>query len=312
AINLSRLNSTHRCGVFELGISHKGDMDELVDLVRPTVAVLTCVTNAHNEWLGSLQEIVHEKSKVFRHVPSDGARIINGDQPELKNLKTKNTITFGFSKGCDVTATEIKKCVDENNEPVTTGVFRVHGNYVPLKLRGHHDGVLLNSLAAAATANYLGCSNNDIVAGLWDFKTVQGRGAVKKIADGLGFVIDDCYNAHALSVCAALRSLDSIPGKRKIAVLGDLYEQGYRTYEAHHEVAQCLGSTKSISHVIILGDAMTEAARKFSCGTKIFSVASWQEALQRTKALLVSDSRVLLKASGRLGLTNIVNALIEK
>ncbi|MBI3631129.1 MAG: hypothetical protein HY221_02220 [Candidatus Sungbacteria bacterium] len=50
------------------------------------------------------------------------------------------------------------------------------------------------------------------------------------------FILDDTYNASPESMRAALETLQALPGRRKVAVLGDMLELGTYTEGAHRAI----------------------------------------------------------------------------
>ena len=95
----------------------------------------------------------------------------------------------------------------------------------------------------------------DVAAGaraLADFEPVGGRGARRKILGGQAMLIDESYNASAASVRAALAVLKLMPGRRRVAVLGDMLE---------------LGDYSRSQHEALAGPAQEAADLVFSCGT---------------------------------------------
>ncbi len=55
----------HRYAVLEMGMNHVGEMDVLVDIARPDLALITNIGTAHIGLLGSQDAIAAEKKKVF-------------------------------------------------------------------------------------------------------------------------------------------------------------------------------------------------------------------------------------------------------
>ena len=59
------LNERSQVGVFEAGISQRGEMDALHDIIQPTVGVITNLGTAHQENFSSMEEKCMEKLKLF-------------------------------------------------------------------------------------------------------------------------------------------------------------------------------------------------------------------------------------------------------
>lgn len=58
----------HQLGIFEAGISKKGEMDALEKIIKPSIGIFTNVGPAHDEGFKSTDEKVLEKLKLFQNV----------------------------------------------------------------------------------------------------------------------------------------------------------------------------------------------------------------------------------------------------
>ena len=61
------LNENTQMGIIEAGISQKGEMDALRDIIQPTLGVFTSLGKAHQENFASLEEKCMEKLKLFKN-----------------------------------------------------------------------------------------------------------------------------------------------------------------------------------------------------------------------------------------------------
>ena len=66
SVNILKLRPEHQVAIFEMGISKRGEMARMADIVRPTSAVITSIGHSHMEGLGSLADIANEKRDIFK------------------------------------------------------------------------------------------------------------------------------------------------------------------------------------------------------------------------------------------------------
>ena len=64
-LSVWELNEQHEMGIFEAGISQKGEMENLASIIQPTIGVFTFLGDAHNEGFADKQEKAIEKCKLF-------------------------------------------------------------------------------------------------------------------------------------------------------------------------------------------------------------------------------------------------------
>ncbi len=79
-LTLLRLMPEHEAAVIETGMNHFGEIRYLGEMVRPDIAVISNVGDAHIEYLGSTRQgILKAKCEIFEHLKADGVAILNGD-----------------------------------------------------------------------------------------------------------------------------------------------------------------------------------------------------------------------------------------
>ena len=106
--NLLRLNARHRVAILEAGTNHHGELEPLSFCAMPDLAIIVSIANCHLEFLGSLEGVAQEKSKLFSHLAPDGFAIIPAQCPGQDILARAaapfRTATFGFA-GADADLT---------------------------------------------------------------------------------------------------------------------------------------------------------------------------------------------------------------
>jgi UDP-N-acetylmuramyl pentapeptide synthase len=106
---------------------------------------------------------------------------------------------------------------------------------VTLALAGRHN--VTNALAAAAVGVALDVPLAEIARGLAGVRPVKGRCVWREAGDVR--ILDDTYNASPVSVRAALETIAAHRGDhRVVVVLGDMFELGAITDEAHREAGR--------------------------------------------------------------------------
>jgi len=225
--------------VAEIGMNHPGEIAPLARLARPHVAVITAIEKAHIGYLGSIEAIADEKASIMRGLEPGGVAILPADSPLLPRLRAAagdaRVVTFGADPSADVRLTNIE--TDAEGSTITAAASRKALRF-RLNVPGRH--MALNALAAIATAMQLRSEPDRIVEALQGFAPFAGRGARRQIAvaGGTALLLDDSYNANPASMRAALALLALQPGKRRIAVLGDMLELGDKGPSEHAALAK--------------------------------------------------------------------------
>ena len=224
----------HEAVVVESGMNHLGEIRYLGKIAKPTVAVITNIGTAHIGFLGSRENILKAKLEILENLKPGGYIVINNDNDMLNKWAKEDTkykkYTFGIEEKSDVMAYNIKV-----SEDYSTYNVKINNKeyFVKVPVSGKH--FVYNSLCAIAVGNLLNIAPENIIKGIETFTLTKNRMEIDKIKDNVT-VINDAYNASYDSMKAALEYLKELPGNRKIAVLGDMFELGEFAEEIHRKV----------------------------------------------------------------------------
>lgn len=308
ALNMLRLNDNHHGAIFEVGINQRGEMANIVSMLRPTSSLITYIGHSHMEGLGSLSDIAAEKRDIFKYLQENNIGFINGDLPILANVAYSHpVIKFGLKTTNQVQA---RKVVFESFH--TKFTLKIYKEKYSVSLPNNHAGALLNSLAAVAVAHHLGVPNEAIVEAIQKPVVVPGRFEKRQFKSFPGLLINDCYNASPESMKAALVAFQKLETKaQKIAVLGDMLELGPDSAFWHRQLGRFLRKVPTVNKIILVGSMVKWTHKTIPAGIEVELVAAWEDALALIKKSLAQESIVLVKGSNGVGLYNLVNHLTE-
>lgn len=225
--------------VFELGMSGRGEIARLCELVRPWAGLITGVGEAHLGPLGSREEIAAAKWELAQALPEEGVLVLAWDHPELR-ARVEDCqalcLRFGHDPSADFHPRSI---VASDPQGVRFVLESPAGSFkVKLKLLGRHVAVLASGVLALAWA--MGVPLEAAVPALGQVSPLPHR--LHLIPTWFGWLLDDCYNANPQSVRAALETLVSLrlPVRRRAVLLGDMLDLGPREGELHREVVSLM------------------------------------------------------------------------
>ena len=283
-------------------MNHFGEIRYLGEMVRPDIAVITNVGDAHIENLGNTRQgILRAKCEIFENLAPDGIAVLNGDDSLLNTVTLPQRILrCGRREGCDVRVTDVD---DRGLEGVACTVTTAKASYrLETSAPG---GYMIYPLAmAAAIGEYLGLTAEEIAAGAADYAPVGSRMHLIRM-DGGRLIIDDCYNANPQAMAEALRMLAKSRHRRKLAVVGDMGELGELTEQAHRDVGT-LARELGLDGVIAIGEKMRALQKADPSALWFPDVPS---ALPTLRECFTPDTAVLVKASHAMHFENIVKEL---
>ena len=300
-LTLLRLMPEHQAAVIETGMNHFGEIRYLGEMVRPDIAVITNVGDAHIENLGNTRQgILRAKCEIFENLTPEGVAVLNGDDPLLGTVTLPQTILrCGVGDGCGVRVTDID---DRGLEGVACTVT-IEGEHYRLTTSAPGRYMIYPMAMAAAIGRRLGLTGEEIAAGVAAYTTVGSRMHLIRLP-GERLVIDDCYNANPQSMAEGLRMLAASPARNRVAVLGDMGELGQLTAQAHRDMGALTRR---------LGLTAVAVGEKMHALTETDPQAQWfatvEEAMPAIRQLFTPGTAVLVKASHAMHFERIVKEL---
>ena len=300
-LTLLRLMPEHQAAVIETGMNHFGEIRYLGEMVRPDIAVITNVGDAHIENLGNTRQgILRAKCEIFENLTPEGVAVLNGDDELLNTVTLPQTILrCGVGDGCGVRVTDID---DRGLEGVACTVS-IEGEHYRLTTSAPGRYMIYPMAMAAAIGRRLGLTREEIAAGVAAYTTVGSRMHLIRLP-GERLVIDDCYNANPQSMAEGLRMLAASPAQHRVAVLGDMGELGQLTAQAHRDMGALTRR---------LGLTAVAVGEKMRALTETDPQAQWfatvEEAMPAIRQLFTPGTAVLVKASHAMHFERIVKEL---
>ena len=249
ALTVKGLDSTHDIFIAEMGARNKGDIKELADMIKPSVAVLTGINNQHLESFGSIETIKDTKFELFEGLTENGVGFFSSESEGAKELFNRfngEKYSAGINKeGNFAYATDIT--TDERGMS-----FNLHINgEKPVKcctvLLGRHS--VSNICLAAAVAYKIGLTPEEIAMGVNRIPALKHR--LELLPNNKNIVIiDDSYNSNEDGIRAAMDVLDTFSG-RKIVLTPGLVELGKMENVVNLEFGKTLARHADL--VIVIG-----------------------------------------------------------
>ena len=244
-LSLARCPASAKYAVFEIGMSHAGEITPLTKLVRPHVAIITTIAPVHLEFFGTLTKIADAKAEIFAGIEPGGAAVLNRDNRQYAHLARAAaaagvTRIVSFGENARAGARLLRHSLQADCSTVEA---RILGQRVTYKLGAPGKHLVLNSLAVLAAAALAGADLALAALALNNLKPASGRGtrATLRLPGGSALLIDESYNANPASMRAAIALLGQAavgPQGRRIAVLGDMLELGAQGPALHRGLAE--------------------------------------------------------------------------
>lgn len=248
---LCLVNDDTRHLVLEMGMNDFGEIATLCETFRPQAGIITNIGDAHIGKLGGKDGIYRAKKEMFEYLSLkhaeaplgvalnlDDALVEKAYQESFKSVIP--TVTYSLlGKPADVHVRQVE--MDPNTAFLKLQVqVRKEAFEVTLPLFGLHHAQ--NLAAATAGALLLGESLTDIRSRYAHLQAASHRGEMHLLKAG-ALLIDESYNSNPSALLSSLTSLFAVsPKRRRILILGDMFELGDFSESLHTEVGKSLCS----------------------------------------------------------------------
>jgi UDP-N-acetylmuramate--alanine ligase len=233
---LNDIGSNVAFGRPDMIVAEADESDRSLLYLRPQVAIVTNVEFDHPDFYTSLEDVYETFAQFVRALPPTGHLVTCADDPLCLQLAEEapcSVTTYGFVNG-DLRAETLSPnsyTLSENESERGT---------VNLGVYGRHN--VLNSLAAAGIARWLGHDAYEGASKLENFTGVRRRFQIKGESDGVR-VVDD-YAHHPTELHSTLQAARSTSDGRVIAVFQP--HRYSRTKKLYREFGEAFGAADAV------------------------------------------------------------------
>tara|TARA_B100000686_G_scaffold331862_1_gene395939 strand:- start:372 stop:3227 length:2856 start_codon:yes stop_codon:yes gene_type:complete len=306
-LSLSNLRKNTQYGVFEIGMDKKGEINSLSKIVKPEIAVITNISEAHFKNFKTLKDIAKAKAEIIDNVSTEGNIILNKDDSFFSFLSKKsqkkriNVISFSIKKKADVSLLSIKRVKNYYKLKV------IVKNKIFYFYTAHSaKNFVSNILACISVLSVLNLNLNNIKRKFINFSIPEGRGdikIVKKFKKKFKF-IDESYNANPLSMSSAIKNISYLKrhGKvKKLILLGDMLELGKKSKRLHKKLSYVINKS-DIDKVFVYGKHIRETFNLLSTNKKGRAFNNLKEAYDHFSKIINNNDLLMVKGSNATGL----------
>jgi UDP-N-acetylmuramoyl-tripeptide--D-alanyl-D-alanine ligase len=310
-LTIFRWEEPHRAAILEMGMNAPGEIHRLTEIARPTVGLVTNVTAAHLEKLGTVEAVARAKGELFETMPSSSTAVVNAEDRWVREAAARfggRKISYGMQNDCDVRFLHME--TDGLDTIQLALAVRGREHRVLLPVPGAHN--VMNALAAVSVAVALEVDPAEALERLRGFRPMALRFERLQLASGAR-VVNDSYNANPESMCAAFRTVSAAKrAGRFVAALGDMLELGEASAALHRQVGE-EAARHGVAQLYVLGDfAEDVAAGAKDAGLAESQISICDDAEQMSRLLgqeLRAGDVLLVKGSRGMRMERVVEYL---
>ena len=315
-LSLFKIKKENKFGVFELGMSKKGEIHKLTEIVLPDTSIITNISEAHLKNFKNIKGIALAKSEIMDNMSPGNTVILNKDDKFFNFFKKKaiskhlKIISFGIINNANIKFIKFAKFKKRNFIVVKiNGILKKFMINEEIKL---HIQNLLITIAVLSNYYDISIIKDNI---FYNSKLINGRGDIFKFkykSKNIS-IVDESYNSNPLSLKYAINNFDklNIDYKKKYILLGDMLELGGSSQMLHNKAVKELNRSKT-QKIYVFGKYMSKAFNKIKTQKRGKILKSKKDITDLIKNKLKNNDYLMVKASNGTGIFNMISKLKSK
>jgi alanine racemase len=200
-LSVWEMGEKHELAIFEAGISQKGEMDALANIIQPTIGIFTSMGTAHQEGFENEKEKRNQKWKLFQK-----AQVIITPLSEVA-LDVKDALHHAGSPSITTWTRTGEATLKIQSEKIIQGQTHLQANYLGTDLQlviPFTDLISINNtITCLLTLLYLQVPISEIQEGVHQLRHLDMRMQIKKGIQQC-YILNDSYSNDIHSLKLAL------------------------------------------------------------------------------------------------------------
>jgi len=309
-LSVWEMEEKHQLAIFEAGISQKGEMDVLANIIQPTIGILTSMGTAHQEGFENETEKRNEKWKLFQKaqvIIAPLADVALRDNDVAQNLSVPIIITWSRTGEASL---KIK------SEKITQGQTHLQANYqgtdIQLVIPFTDLISVNNTITCLLTLLYLQMPMSEIQEGISQLRHLDMRMQIKKGIQHC-YILNDSYSNDIHSLQLALTYATQQAGALPITlILSDIAQLNQDPVQ-YEQLLQQL-AVFQIKKLITIGAELAKALQQNKIlqnkGVHVISFETTQQFIHQMDIHSFKEEFILIKGARIFELEKI-NELLQ-
>lgn len=267
-LTLLGLESDHEIAIVEMGASHPGEIASSVSMALPTCGLITNVGRAHLEGFGSFEGVKRTKGELYDFLnATSGTIFYNADSADICSMAEQRSKLTRIAYGAKFQGVKI---LPANVQEPFLRIEMPDGRQIRTHLVGAYNAD--NVLAALCVARHFQVDEEAAIAAIEAYVPSNNRSQMLNTANNT--LIVDAYNANHTSMLTSLDNFAATGFKEKVLILGDMYELGDFSLQAHADVLRKACSITDELFLVGRGEFRAAAGQvPEAAGAKFFKTA---------------------------------------
>lgn len=304
ALSLLLIEKTHEFAIIEAGISSLNEMQNLANIIRPQIGVLTNIGDAHSAGFNSLHEKLEEKIKLFAQSKTIVTCFNQDEIEEVINSSCENQkiISWSTDNQSALHSVQFEKHSDHTMIGIDDG-----DSHFEFKVPFTDDASLENIMQVILVLQNLNTDTAEIQAAILSLDNLPMRLELKEGINNC-LVLDDSYSFDIESLKIGIRELNNNANDRdKSIIISDLDKQN-SSKDSYDKIVKILQQVQ-LKRLILIGDELAKALSENAPETKFQSFPNIDSLLQNWNTIKFENEIVLIKGARHFSLDKISNRI---
>lgn len=294
-LTLLEMEAGTAIAVIEMGANHQQEIAGYCTYAEPTHGIITNCGKAHLEGFGGIEGIRKGKGELYDYLKAhNGTIFVNGDDAVLLSMLQERAFDQYISYGKSHTATYHSEILVDNP------FLKIHFEHTEINSHLFGSYNYSNIMCAIAVGKYFEVSVEAIKAAIEAYNPTNARSQM--IAKNGYHLILDAYNANPTSMQHALESFAKSSDKKKIVILGDMFELGTDAPREHQFIAD-LCTQLQLDTVVLVGQEF----QKTSTPEQVLKFTETTQAQEWFRQQDFSGAEILLKGSRGMKMEQVIS-----
>lgn len=303
-LSLWQINDEHTLAIIEAGISKKGEMTALAQMIQPTIGILTNIGEAHAEGFKNQEEKLREKLQLFA-----GSKLFIYGADYTQGIPT--SALPGETKFCwgQQANADLQLGTQETTGTKTLVNAQYKGQQIQCTVPFTDKASIENAMTCWTVLLALGYSAEESAGRLARLSHMRMRLELKTGVNQCS-VIDDSYSADVSSLAIALDFLNlQNQHQKKTLILSDLLETGKNNQALYEDIAALIRQ-KNVNRLVGIGPNIASFQTLFPKDSSFYP--STQAFIDDYPQQHFANETILVKGARKFEFERITKLLSQK
>ena len=305
ALSLLTIEDYHEIGLFEAGISQKGEMVNHLNMLQPNIGLITNIGSAHSEGFDSEQEKAKEKMMLFKSVDTIIYRTDFSTINDVYNDNYRDTEAFTW---CTRSQGDIEVFLNSPSRKERKIAFKYNDEEYLLHFHLIDLPSFENIMHCISIMIHLGVPMEELQERI---NRVSGLTMRLEMQHGIEntIIVNDAYSADLDAYSYGVEFLNQhAPNRTKLAVVSAFDQSGMEEEEVFANIIE-KGKMWGLSELIYISENKFDINTQ---GIKVSFYKSKEAVLADLDNISIKNRGILIKGARKYKLEDVSRRLIEK